>query len=491
VEGGREKERMEWLHKSLDRFVSDRNPALYTLLTEQVTQMSSAGQSAEALDLVMDLAKKIPPVSFSDFFAYHLALTTCYNGLRQFELAKMHLSKADSMETRAESFRGPLRRSVINMEYGYLYLLMFQYRDARSYFEKYFLSTPSASRTLTNDLTAYRNLIYLDSVLHDPASGLVHYKKYTQVLDSNLTVSRLRQAEELQVMYKTEEKENQITLLNQEAKLEQSDLKQATLIKNMTIAGIVAVLIIAGLLYRQNRLKQKNNDVITLKNEQLQHFLTEKGWLLKEIHHRVKNNLQTVMSLLNSQSAYIENESALTAIHDSQHRVHAMSLIHQKLYNSENVSTIDMSFYIRELVAYLCESFNTGQRIRFEIAIQPFEMDVSQAVPLGLILNEAITNAIKYAFPDGRNGIISISLSHADSGHCLLIISDNGIGIPFQFNNKKPGSLGMTLMEGLSEDLAGSFSIENTKGTTVRISFEFEPEVKRSDALAVSFASKN
>ena len=163
------------------------------------------------------------------------------------------------------------------------------------------------------------------------------------------------------------------------------------------------------------------------------------------------------MSLLNSQSAYIENDVALTAIQDSQHRVHAMSLIHQKLYNSENVSSIDMSFYIRELVSYLADSFNTGQRIRFEFGIDPLEMDVSQAVPLGLILNEAITNSIKYAFPDDKEGAIIISLSKTGLHHYLLTISDNGIGMPAHIKNKKSGSLGMSLMAGLSEDLDGAF----------------------------------
>ena len=163
---------------------------------------------------------------------------------------------------------------------------------------------------------------------------------------------------------------------------EQANLRQATLVKNLTIGGFVAALIIAGLLYRQSRLRKKNNAVITFKNEQLQHFLTEKEWLLKEIHHRVKNNLQIVMSLLDSQSAYIDNEPALTAIHDSQHRVYAMSLIHQKLYGSENVSTIDMSLYIRELVSYLADSFNTGRTIRYGLDLAPVVLDVSQAVPL-------------------------------------------------------------------------------------------------------------
>jgi two-component sensor histidine kinase len=211
----------------------------------------------------------------------------------------------------------------------------------------------------------------------------------------------------------------------------------------------------------QYKQKQKSNNLITQKNGQLQHFLTEKEWLLKEIHHRVKNNLQMVMSLLNSQSAYIDNQPALSAIHDSQHQVHAMSFIHQELNNTGSVSLIDMSAYIRELVSYLRESFNTGQRIRFELNVEPLELDVSQAVPLGLILNEAITNSIKYAFPNDRNGIITISLSNASSNHYLLSISDNGIGMPLHFTRKKKGSLGMSLMEGLSEDLDGNFAIEN------------------------------
>ena len=185
------------------------------------------------------------------------------------------------------------------------------------------------------------------------------------------------------------------------------------------------------------------------------------------------------MSLLNSQSAYINNESALTAIHNSQHRVHAMSLIHQKLYSSENVSSIDISLYIRELVSYLADSFNNGQRIRFEFDVEPLELDVSQAVPLGLILNEAITNSIKYAFPNERHGIITISLSSSADHTCMLTISDNGIGLPVHFNTKKPGSLGMSLMNGLSEDLSGTFCAESDKGTIVTISFVHDQSVKR------------
>jgi two-component sensor histidine kinase len=243
-----------------------------------------------------------------------------------------------------------------------------------------------------------------------------------------------------------------------------------------------------ALLYNRYRLKQRTNRKLELQqreiakqNISLQHLVNEKDWLIKEIHHRVKNNLQIVMSLLNSQSAYINNEFALNAIQESQHRVHAMSLIHQKLYNTESLSSIDMSLYIRELVSYLGDSFETSQRIRFEFDLTSIEMDVSEAVPLGLILNEAITNSIKYAFPEGGPGIISISLSNIDSHQCLLIISDNGVGIPDHFNNKKPGSLGMSLMQGLSEDLEGNFSIENKNGTTIKVSFIHDLSIKQSE----------
>jgi two-component sensor histidine kinase len=192
---------------------------------------------------------------------------------------------------------------------------------------------------------------------------------------------------------------------------------------------------------------------------------------MKEIHHRVKNNLQTVISLLNSQSAYVDNDMALSTIKSSQHRIHAMSLIHQKLYMSENISTINMPVYIKELVEYLKDSFHLKQRIRFEIKIEQLELDVVQAVPLGLIINEAVTNSIKYAFPNNQDCIISITLVSTDTNHFLLSIQDNGIGIPLEFK-EKTNSFGMSLIKGLCDDLEGTFSIENNNGTLLKLNFE-------------------
>jgi two-component sensor histidine kinase len=420
-----------------------------------------------------------------------MALGVAYRGVRQFKLAEQYVTSADSIinlpETPAvmKSYLG----LNINFQFGTIYFTSGQLAKSKKYFEQY-LSGSARPANIKTDMSAYECLIHIDSVFHDDVSAVKHYKEYIQLLDSNFTVSQIRQAEELNVTYQTKEKQDSITLLSQQAKFEQTNLKQANLTKNLTVAGIIAVLIIAGLLYRQSRLRKKNNNLITHNNEQLQHLVAEKEWLLKEIHHRVKNNLQIVMSLLNSQSAYIDNETALTAIHDSQHRVQAMSLIHQKLYSAESVSSIEVSFYIRELVSYLTDSFNVGQRIRFELAIDPVEMDVSQAVPLGLILNEAITNSIKYAFPGGRDGVIAISLLNTSAYHYLLCISDNGIGMPANYD-KRTNSLGMSLMKGLSEDLDGNFSIENHNGTTIKITFMNDLAVHRADRPESSLALNN
>jgi two-component sensor histidine kinase len=212
-------------------------------------------------------------------------------------------------------------------------------------------------------------------------------------------------------------------------------------------------------------------------------LLVEKEWLLKEVHHRVKNNLQIIMSLLNTQSKFLENDAAKQTIRDSQHRIQAISLIHQKLYQSENVSAIDMPVYIKELVDYLGNLFGARQRIRFELQNDPVKLEVSYAVRLGLILNEAITNGIKYAFPENREGMIKISLKQKGDEQYVMTIQDNGIGLSPDFENQQRNSLGMSLMEGLSNDIDGKFRIESNGGTTIVVAFFYKQITTRTDAF--------
>ena len=147
------------------------------------------------------------------------------------------------------------------------------------------------------------------------------------------------------------------------------------------------------------------------KNTELEQLVKDKEWLVKEIHHRVKNNFHIVSSLLEIQSSYLKNKAAISAIKESQHRINSMSIIHQKLYQSETLSTVHMPEYIYELVEYLKESYAIREEISFDVQIENIELSHSFAITLGLILNEAITNAIKYAFHDTHEGKISFPLT--------------------------------------------------------------------------------
>jgi two-component sensor histidine kinase len=297
-----------------------------------------------------------------------------------------------------------------------------------------------------------------------------HSRLYTKLGDSNFVISKIRQGEELQVKYETAQKESQIAFLNQKAKLEQVNLNKATLIRNVTIGGIVLLVIIAVLLYRQSRLRKKSNQVITHKSELLERLLTEKEWLLKELNHRVKNNLHMVISLLESQAIYLESD-ALKAMKTSKHRIFSMSLIHQKLYQLEDVKTIDMSVYLPELVNYLRDSFDAEEYIHFRLELEPVQLSVSQAIPLALVLNEAITNSIKYAFPGNRRGEISIKMR--ETGETIeLIIRDNGVGMVEAAEDTGIDSLGLQLMRGLIEEISGQIQFENNNGTIITIKFE-------------------
>ena len=205
----------------------------------------------------------------------------------------------------------------------------------------------------------------------------------------------------------------------------------------------------------------------------LEHLVTEKDWMVKEIHHRVKNNLHTVMGLLGTQAGYLEHEEAINAISNSQHRIQAMSLIHQRLYQSNNLSAINMKDYIHELVDSLNESFNNNNNVCFNLEIDPIQLNLAHCIPLGLILNEAITNSFKYAFPDDKQGLINIELKTVSENNYLLTIKDNGIGLPHGFNLIRPDSMGMNLMQGLSAEIGAEFTLTNENGTRVDINFDY------------------
>ncbi|MCX6684933.1 MAG: PAS domain S-box protein [Methanoregula sp.] len=203
--------------------------------------------------------------------------------------------------------------------------------------------------------------------------------------------------------------------------------------------------------------------------KKIQASLDEKVILLHEIHHRVKNNLQIIISLLNLQSRYIVDEQTQRLIRESQNRVRAMALVHEKLCSSTDISKIDLDDYIRFLGNNLFGFYGVkGKRIILTTDIRDILVDINTAIPVGLIINELVSNTLKYAFPEGRKGEISIAIKRED--HILsILIKENGIGIPADLDWRNAKSLGLRLVISLVEQLQGTIELDRSAGTAFKI----------------------
>lgn len=201
--------------------------------------------------------------------------------------------------------------------------------------------------------------------------------------------------------------------------------------------------------------------------------LDEKEILLREIHHRVKNNLQMIQSLLNLQMNKTENLSCLGPLQDSKNRISSIALVHNTLYHSKDLSTIDLDQYFQELVNNLANiSRPIDSHITLDYEIQQLPLSLDAVIACGLITNELVTNALKYAFPCNRKGEIIIKLIQWDKTQALLMVSDNGVGMPVDTNPRKTATLGLELVHILSESqLEGTLNCDMTKGVTYSIHF--------------------
>jgi PAS domain S-box-containing protein len=227
----------------------------------------------------------------------------------------------------------------------------------------------------------------------------------------------------------------------------------------------------------QERLKKFNEELekqVAERTEQLNKSLHEKEILLKEIHHRVKNNLQIVASLLNLQSRQISDPETLTMIRESQNRVRAMALVHERLYRSKDISSVDLLDYVRFMGDSLFRFYGiTPATVRFEINISDIQVDINHAIPLGLIINELLSNSLKYAFPAGRKGMITVT-GKKDDGTTCIIMQDDGVGIPESLDWKNTGSLGLRLVYNLTEQLEGTIELDRAGGTKFTITIPAE-----------------
>ncbi len=212
--------------------------------------------------------------------------------------------------------------------------------------------------------------------------------------------------------------------------------------------------------------------------EDLRASLHEKEILLKEIHHRVKNNMQVISSLLSLQSRHLTDKAAIGMFQESQQRIRSMALVHEKLYQSKDLSRIDFSNYIENLIMFLFHSYQVrSDQIRIKTEVQDILLDINSAIPCGLIINELVMNALKHAFPGGRKGEITVSLQPSGDGKFILSVSDNGVGFPAELDFHKTETLGMQLVNMLVDQLDGTISLEGEPGTRFKVVFR-EPKYK-------------
>ncbi|MBD3255957.1 MAG: PAS domain S-box protein [Candidatus Lokiarchaeota archaeon] len=206
-------------------------------------------------------------------------------------------------------------------------------------------------------------------------------------------------------------------------------------------------------------------------DELIKSQLKEKEILLKEIHHRVKNNLQIISSLLHLQASLTDHKPTISLLKDSQNRISTMALIHEYLYKSEDLSQIDFKSYVENLIQFLYRSYAISRdRISLETKIDDITFDLNIAIPCGLLITELITNSLQHAFPDDKKGIIRISLHISDDKY-ELIVADNGIGLSESINIENPKTLGLTLIDALTKQIKGNINVDRANGTGFKIEF--------------------
>jgi two-component system, sensor histidine kinase PdtaS len=283
------------------------------------------------------------------------------------------------------------------------------------------------------------------------AAALVRYYDYKNLYDNEILAGH---TQELAARFETGKKEQQIQTLDKESRL-----RKLLLIIALGVAAVFLVLLFAVWRQKQKIKKQEN----------------KLAYLMKELHHRVKNNLQIVSSLLSLQSNKVEDEQAQKALQEGQYRIEAMSLIHRKLYQTDIVSKVSIVEFITELAESLMHAYGYNhENFDLEIETEVKELDADVAIPVGLILNEAVTNAFKYAYKNTTRPLLAVSLRKAPLNY-VLSVTDNGEGLSAE-SWKKSASFGKQLMQSLVKQIGGTMQLQGNNGTVFTFTFPIKPE---------------
>ena len=357
--------------------------------------------------------------------------------------------------------------SLVCVSIGSVYVKQRKHSEASIYLNKGLLYAKEING-LDYFKNAYAGIAELDISQGNFKQALEHYKLYVTYRDSLFNEENTKNAVQSRMQYEFDKKES-IVKAAQEKKdiVAQQEIKQQRNIRNSTFAGLAVVLLFSMVVFRQrNKIakEKKRSDQLVL----------DKEILIKEIHHRVKNNLEVISSLLELQSEGLDNEKAKIAVIEGQSRVQSIALIHHKLYRNDDISTVEFKSFVNDLYKQVSSVFKKpNTEIEFQIIASETQISIDTAVPIGLILNELLTNTFKYAVSKQKKNHIHIQLKATDKeGFNKIIYHDNGPGVPADFDIHKSTSLGMKVIHLLTKQLGGKLNFFNDNGSVFEIPFK-------------------
>ena len=327
----------------------------------------------------------------------------------------------------------------------------------------------------------YKSIADAYAAKNDFGNAFRYNKLHEALKDSLLNEENSRQINEMNAVYEKDKQQQRIGELTTKVSTTEEKAEKNRQLRNFFLLSSVFLLVLAGFAFYAYRINKKKNALLAMQQQEIQQALNEKEVLMREIHHRVKNNLQVVTSLLNLQSHYIDDEKAYSAVQAGRNRVQSMALIHQFLYREvSNLTSLRIKDYISELLTYIEDSNEKDSvSIILQQSIDDVELDIDTVVPLGLIINELVTNAYKYAFAGRSSGMIRVSFTRQpDTNGYLLRVADDGIGMQQELTLQKSRSFGYRMIRAFTEKLEGklTFNIEN--GTVVSL---FIPAIKTEE----------
>ncbi|WP_209403082.1 sensor histidine kinase [Pseudozobellia sp. WGM2] len=397
----------------------------------------------------------------------------CHVDLKQYEQAIPHLELAINRIKENSSRHYSSELTENSLAISECYLLLKDYAKATDY-----LSDNLQTNTTENLLKKNRLLSLYYELTQDFKISNTYLRREIRIRDSiSEHESQLRQQQLSTVMMKNL-KYSQDMLAQQKMALEKQ--KNENLAKDkrnslVLISLLFTLLGFAGLVYAYLK-SIKNQRLIAEQKYIIENSLVEKDSLLKEIHHRVKNNLQMVSSLLSLQTKNTRSKAAIEALEEGKSRVKAMALIHQKLYQNEDLSVIEMQSYIESLINSVQSVYKKGgHNINITVDAENVELDIDRAIPFGLMLNELVSNSFKYAFPHGdENGKIYIHIRKSGEQEGYFEYSDNGVGLPEDTEERANTSMGIRLMNRLANQLQTTLNIDRNADDGVRYWFNFK-----------------